>query len=361
LRIRRRLGNRVIVQDFALDAIRALARRYSFAEVAALLAEGLDGATVSTRTIAQLQQLCAFGQRLMELDAEDFGAADATVSSNVEHEVAARVWQTTVPAALRQRALECRMPQAPSESPRGALASLHPTYRLLLEVIDVRFRRGETMGVVAAAHIASEYAPLLVWERVLGHAGDPVRLAEAVGGEQSSWGHFEDRVCPHTKTEKSAAKRALHVSRENVTGWRAYLDRQHSVMSQALATCGAACPRPCSVYTRLSPGEAEVVTIGSRIALGLNGSALIRLRHSAPVGHGFGVPSRAEVLAAWGHTRETLARLAPSVGHEDGFVLPGFANLVSALAGERVEASTLIADTAAGIIELLPASPGVPA
>jgi hypothetical protein len=346
--------------ETALDAVRVLARRCSFAEVAALLAEGLDGNVLNVRTIAQLQQLCAFGQRLIELDAEDFGKADATISSNVEHEVAARVAQVMVPQALRKRAQECRMPQAPREMPRGALASLRPTFKLLLEVIDVRFERGETMGVIAAAHIASEYAPLLVWERVLGHAGDPALMESAVGGENSSWGHFEDRSCPHTKSEKSAAKRVLHVSQENVVGWRAYIDRQHSTVSQALSTCAGSCPRPCSVYTRLSPHQAEIVRIGSRIAIGLNGSALIRLRHRAPVGHGFGVPSRDEVLEAWEHTRESLCRLAPSTLYDDGFILPGFSNLVSTLAGTPIEPTTLIADTAAGIIALLPISSGAP-
>ena len=324
-----------------------------------MLAEGLHDGVLSTATIAQLQQLCAFGQRLMEFDAEDFGLADATESSNVEHGVATRFGEAEVPPALCKRALECRMPQAPRESPRGALASLHPTFRLLLEVVDIRFKRGETMAVVAAAHIASEYAPLLVWERVLGHAGDPALMAQAVAGDRSLWGHFDERACPHTKAEKSAAKRVLHVYGENVIGWRAYLDRQHSVMSHALGTCAASCPRPCSVYKRLSAQDAQIVTIGSRIALALNSSAIIKLRHSAPVGHGFGVPSRAEVLEAWRHTRQSMARLAPSVADDDGFVLPGFANLVSTMAGERMEASTLIADTAAAIIDLLQASPEV--
>jgi hypothetical protein len=346
--------------ETALDAVRVLARRCSFAEVAALLAEGLDGSALSTPAIAELQQLCAFGQRLMEFDAEDFGEADATVSSNIEHEAAAQVNDATVPLALRMRALECRMPQAPRESPRGALASLRPTFRLLLEMIDVRFRRGETLAVVAAVHIASEYAPLLVWERVFGHAGDPALMPDAVGGDQSLWGHFNDRACPQTKAEKSAAKRSLRVYRENVVGWRAYLDRQHSVMSRALATCAASCPHPCTVYTRLSPRQAETVTIGSRTAVSLSGSTIIKLRHSAPVGHGFGVPSRKEVLDAWAHTRESLSRLAPPVAEDDGFVLPGFANLVSTLAGERLEPSTLIADTAAAIVNLLPPAASTP-
>lgn len=341
--------------ETALDAVRVLARRCSFAEVAALLAEGLDGAVFSARTIGRLQQLCAFGQRLMEFDAEDFGAVDATVASNIDNAAASRVGKTMVPPMLRKRALECRMPQAPHESPRGALASLRPTFRLLLEAIDIRFRRGETMAVLAGAHIASEYAPLLVWERVLGHAGDPALMPEAVTGEKSLWGHFDERACPHTKAEKSAAKRVLHVYHENVVGWQAYLDRQHSVMSHALAKCAAKCPLPCTVYTRLSKEQAEMVRFGSRIALNFNGSTFIKLRHSAPVGHGFGVPSRGELLKVWRHTREALGRLAPAVAREDGYVLPGFVNLMSTLAGEKLEASTLVRDTAAAIIELLDA------
>jgi hypothetical protein len=181
-------------------------------------------------------------------------------------------------------------------------------------------------------------------------------VAKAVGGEGSYWGVFGSRACPHTKLEKSATKRVLRVGQENVVGWRAYLDRQHSVVSQALGVCAASCPHPCSVYTRLSPREAETVTLGCRIALSFSGSSLIRLRHSSPVGHGFGVPSRTEVLEAWRQTRESLARLAPSINADDGFVLPGFANLASALAGKRLEPGTLMTDTTAAILELL-ASP----
>lgn len=344
----------------ALDALRVLNRRYAFAEVAALLAESNDH-RLSTRSVAQLQQLCAFGQRLLDLDAEDFGNEDAASGANTEHAVASRVTEAGVPADLRMRALECRMPQSARESHRGALGSLRPAYRLLLEVIDARFRRSETTAVVAAVHIASEYAPLLVWERVLGHAGDPALLPGAVSGEGSSWGDLDDRGCPHTKSEKSAARRSVLVARENEAGWRSYLNRQHSNMSHALAVCAASCPRPCAVYNRLGPRDAEAVTVGSRIALVLNDSPIIRLRHSAPVGHGFGVPSRTELLEAWDRSRTSLARLAPSIGEDDGFALPGFANLVSSLAGRDMPAATLIADAAAGIGKLLSSAQDDPA
>jgi hypothetical protein len=342
--------------ETALDALVTLARRYSFADVAALVAHGAGGEKLTTHDVAQLQQLCAFGQRLIDLDAEDFGQTDAAAGSNVEYEVAGRVQGDSVPERLLLRALECRMPQSPREKHRGALGSLRPAYRLLLEVIEARFARRETMLLVATVHIASEYAPLLAWESALGHAGDPARIDAAVKGEGSVWGDFDDRECPHTKPERSATKRILTVSQENATGWRSYLDRQHSNVAHAFAVCAAACRKPCTVYTRLSPEHAQAVTHGSRLALALNDSALVRLRHSAPVGHGFGVPSPAEVLQAWGHTRKTLARIEPAIGLDDGYPLPGFASLVSALAGEPMAAGGLLADTAESITAVLRAA-----
>ncbi len=346
--------------ETAFDALLVLTQRYAFTEVAALLSEGAAGERLSTRDVAQLQQLCALGQRLLDLDAEDFGELDAAADANVEHAIATEVTGDAVPEYLRERALLCRVPQSSRERERGALGSLRPVYRLLLEVIDARFRRRETNAVVSSMHIASEYAPLLVWERVLGHAADPARVGSAVGGEGSAWGNFEDRECPHTKTEKSAAKRILTVSQENDAGWRTYLARQHSNVSHAFGVCASACKRQCTVYTRLSPSDAEIVTHGCRLALTLNDSAIMRLRHSAPVGHGFGVPSLPQLLETWDRTRTSLGRIEPSIMDDDGFPLPGFATLVSVLASEPLTQDTLLADTAGEITTLLQAYGKVP-
>jgi hypothetical protein len=339
--------------ETAFDALALLTQRYAFGEVAALLGAGAGGERLTNRDVAQVQQLCAFGQRLIDLDAEDFGELDSAAGANVEHEVASRFNGEAVPEYLRERALACRVPQSPREKSRGALGTLKPTYRLLLEVIDARFRRHETNAVVAAVHIASEYAPLLAWEHVLGHAADPIRMPNAVGGEGSVWGDFDDRECPHTKTEKSAARRALTVAQENDPGWRTYLARQHSNVSHAFGVCAAECRRPCSVYTRLSTAEAAIVTHGCRLAMVLNDSAIMRLRHSAPVGHGFGVPSPDQLLETWGRTRTSLGRIDPSVLDDDGFALPGFAALVSALAHESLVPDTLLADTGSEITGVL--------
>lgn len=335
------------------DLLIALAKRYAFREVAALVAQGAAGDRLTVRDAAQVQQLCAFGQRLFDLDAEDFGRSDAAVDANTDTSLADRVAGDAVPPELLKRALACRMPQAPRESHRGALGSLRPAYRLLLEVIAARWQRRETSALVAAIHIASEYGPLLAWEGVLGHAGDPALLPAAVTGRGSAWGDVDDPSCPHTKAERWAARQALRVADESPARWRDYLDRQHSNTAHALGVCAAECKRPCSVLTRLSKEDEMAVVDGSRLALAFVRSPIVRLRHAAPVGHGFGVPSPNEVLKAWQATRARLSDLIPGGLPDDGFPLPGLTHLFSALAGEPMTPDTLLADTAAAVVSAL--------
>lgn len=65
------------------------------------------------------------------------------------------------------------------------------------------------------------------------------------------------------------------------------------------------------------------------------------------------MPSQTELLEAWSRTRDSLARIDPVIAQDDGYPLPGFVSLVSALAGQPIQPSTLLADTAAGIIAVL--------
>jgi hypothetical protein len=98
-----------------------------------------------------------------------------------------------------------------------------------------------------------------------------------------------------------------------------------------------------------------VLESGSKLAALLNDSSIVKLRHAAPVGHGFGVPSQAEVLDAWQRGRASLARYAPAISDEDGFPLPGFTALVSGLAGTPVRPATLLQETAEAITRALTA------
>ncbi|GII55598.1 hypothetical protein Pth03_39870 [Planotetraspora thailandica] len=320
--------------DSARDLLVALAGRYSFGDVGALAPAVLkDGERVELVVTA-----CEFGQRLLTLDAEDF---------------AAEVSPHAVPADLRRRARDCNMPQTAKSQPRGALESMRPAYGLFLDVIEARWRRREFSAMIAAVHIASEYLPLLAFEPALGHGGDPVRWPEGLRAPGSRFGVIGDRVCAHTRAEQSAAERTLRVAVEPSTGWRAYLDRQHSKVAGALATCVARCRHPCPAMDWVP--DREDLARRAEVALAFANSPLVRLRHAAPVGHGFGVPSAEEVLDAWERSRAHLARTA--VGHEaaadDGFPLPGLPTLLSAVAAAPVGPGGLLADVSAHLVHLL--------
>jgi hypothetical protein len=340
------------VMETAREVLRTLTLRYAFGDVAALAADGIGG--LAADRAAEVRLLCSFGQRLLDLDAEDFGVREVTGDPIVDAHL--------VPRDLLKRARASRMPQSPREQPRCALDSLRPAYRLLLEVIDIRWQRREMAALVAAVHIASEYLPLLAWEPVLGHAGDPARLGASVSGPGSRFGvplvQGQPRCCDLTRPQNAAAERALRVAGEPAPGWRAYLDRQHSHIADALGVCAATCRTPCDVVTRIDPPVREDLAERCKLALDFGDGALVRLRHAAPVGHGFGVPSPAEVDEAWDRTRTSLSHhrigekaLADSAA--DPYPLPGLAAIISAAAAFPIEADTLLRDTAERIAALL--------
>ncbi|SEG55391.1 hypothetical protein SAMN04489712_106228 [Thermomonospora echinospora] len=328
--------------ESAQDLLGALARRYAFGDLGALA-----GRALPPEAAARVAALCAFGQRVLELDAEDFGMPEAAGE---------------VPVDLLDRARASRMPQSPRERPRGALATLHPGYALLLEVIGIHWRRREMAALVGVIHIVSEYLPVLAWEPVLGHAADPALLPAAVTGPDSRFGTALDpdapRRCGHTQAERSACARSLRVAREPAAGWRAYLDRQHSQVAQALGVCAAECRTPCSVITRLEDKERAALVARCTLAHTFTESALVRLRHSAPVGHGFGVPSCEEVEEAWARAcaslrRQPLGEAALADAGQDSYPLPGLPALVSAIAGAPIAPGTLLRDVTHRLVSVL--------
>jgi hypothetical protein len=340
-----------------------LSHRYAFRELAYLIGVGATGVALGQREVARVQQLCAYGERLLDLDGEDLARRDSATGSSTDATIAEIVSGELVPAYLVERGRLCHIRQAASSGlhPADALDSLRPAYRLLLEVIAARWQRRETASLVAAAHIAAEYAPLLAWQRVLGHAGDPAQLAAdpAFAGPGSRWGDLDAPDCPHTKRDSSAARRAMRVALEPPSGWQSYLDRQHSTVSHAMGFCATSCPTPCSVLTSRSDADRTLLGEACRLAGAFAHCGLVRLRHAAPVGHGFGVPSPHEVAEAWQRSRDGIAGrggLGVAVTIEDGYPLPGLPSLFSAIAGVELTADTLLADTAAEITsELDPA------
>jgi hypothetical protein len=336
--------------ETAREVLTTLARRYAFGDLAALCEAGAAG--LPPGVAGEVRLLCSFGQRLIDLDAEDFGLPERTGDPVVDAH--------RVPEDLLARARASRMPQSAKEDTRGALRTLGPAYALLLEVIEARWRRREMAALVAAVHIAAEYLPLLAWEPVLGHAGDPALLPESVSGPGSRFGvpaeNGRPRDCDLTRPERSAAVRALRVAREPGPGWRNYLDRQHSTVAAALGRCATSCRTPCDVVTRLAPEVRDALTERCRLAREFAEGALVRLRHAAPVGHGFGVPNPDEVSDAWARTRRSLGRQPlgrRAAGEVRDYPLAGLPEVFSAAAGYPIVPDTLLRDVAARLVVML--------
>ena len=137
---------------------------------------------------------------------------------------------------------------------------------------------------------------------------------------------------------RATARRALNAATGDPDGYTAYLDRFHSRLWSALAVCALN-----HLLYRDSP--------------------VVALRHHAPVGHFFGVPSTAEISDAWLRTWERLAApwpdganplAAAGLGAPDpAEALPGMSALVSAVAGRTVGPGTLIRDIGADVAAAL--------
>ncbi|GAB2835714.1 hypothetical protein GCM10022221_38580 [Actinocorallia aurea] len=314
-----------------MAVLEELARRCAFGDLAALARSG--------HAPRRIEGIAEFGHQLLQLDAEDFGVA-----------------HPSVPRALVDRALAVRVPQEPGEAYRGALGSMHAGFRLLLEVIAVHWERRELGGVVAAAHIAAEYLPVLAWEPVLGHAADPARLPDHMKIAGSRFGvAAENDRCAHTRGLVAAAERSLRVAGDPPEGWRNYLDRQHTTVIKALSVCAFECRTPCSVIENLRGDARAALAARCRLAREYADGAFVRLRHAAPVGHGFGVPSEEEVLDAWARSSRSLDKHALFREEPAGpdFPIPGLPRVFSAVAGVPITPDTLLADVSAHLIGLL--------
>ena len=340
------------------SVIGALLRGHWYDAASTLLDGSSDGDQSSSRSRseavsdanpsrARAQRLAAAARRVLDLDAEDF----ASIATGFH-------------APWAKRLAECSFPPAPREPQRGALGSLISLYELMLEVLEIRAARREPLQVVVTAHLIGEYLPLLAWESTLGHGGDPLRLPSFVGG--SKWG-TDDPSCPHSSALRSTAKRSLNACSGDDAGYTTYLDRFHSRLGDALAVCavnldttasgdrpepGDLCPNPCGFIRALPMETRRDLDARVRLAMLYVESPIVALRHHAPVGHFFGVPSAVEISEAWLLTWDRLSLpwrdgcnplsnviQRPTAGTE---ALPGMSTLVSAVAGRPMKAGRLV-------------------
>jgi hypothetical protein len=325
------------------NSLRSLLRGHWYDAVVAVLHDhGSDDPRLQ-----YAERLAVAAKRILDLDAEDFGQIGSEFDAD---------WARSLE--------EASFPAEPRDPQRGALASLDGLYGLMLEVLELRARRQEPLQVVVTAHLIGEYLPQLAWEARLGHGGDPLRMRESVG---ERWGSASTE-CPHSSTARATAKRALNACDGDVVGYTAYLDKFHSRLGAALAVCamnhetvkagerpdmGTTCPNPCGWALRGPLAERRDLDARVRLALVYQDSAIVALRHHAPVGHFFGVPSNAEIVEAWLATWERLNASWPDGSNPllgdiagDGGTpteaLPGMSRLVSAVAGRRIGAGRII-------------------
>jgi hypothetical protein len=338
-----------------------LLRGHWYDAVLALLDQALrdDGQPARTADLGRARELAEVARRVLDLDAEDFTA----ISRRFD-------------AAWAGRLADSSFPAEPRDPVRGALGSLVPLYELMLEVLQVRALRREPLQVVVTAHLIGEYLIQLAWESTLGHGGDPLRLAGFVG--DSRWG-TEDPTCRHPSALRSTARRALTACSGDVAGYTTYLDRFHSRLGEALGVCGLnldvvargerpdvgePCPLPCAFVTELGRKRRRDLDARIRLAMLYIDSPIVALRHHAPVGHFFGVPSVAEISDAWLRTWEKVSApwpdganpvLAPALQARtpEDEALPGLSALVSAVADRPIGPGRLLHDIGTDVARAL--------
>lgn len=312
--------------------------------------------------IEQAGRMATAAKRVLDLDAEDFGPiADGFDAP----------WATAL--------TDASFPLEPRDPRRGALGSLVPLYELMLEVVQLRSARHESLQVVVTAHLIGEYLGHLAWEGTLGHAGDPALMRQSTDG---LWGS-DDPACPHTSAQRATAKRSLNACDGDTPGYTAYLDRFHSRLGDALAVCamnhatleagerpdvGETCPHPCGFALRPPLEHRRHLDARVRLARIYQDSPIVSLRHHAPVGHFFGVPSVAEISDAWLRTWDKLTQQWPDGSNPllaadaarpavEDEALPGLAALVSAVADRPIGPGHVIRDIGADVVELLSGPP----
>jgi hypothetical protein len=361
---RSQLGRRGIPaaegEDIEPALIRRLIEGHWYDAVSVMLEPSARDPGASVQLV-RVQALATAVRRVLDLDAEDF----STIASGFSDSWIARL-------------ADCSFPQTPRDPHRGALGSLVPLYELMLEVMELRALRRESMQIVVTAHLISEYLVQLAWESTLGHGGDPLQLGDFVGG--SRWG-TDDPTCPHSPAQRSTAKRTLSACGGDQAGYTAYLDRFHSRQGEALSVCamnhatigvgqrpdvGVTCANPCGFIRQLAEQQRRDLDARVRLALLFVHSPIVALRHHAPVGHFFGVPSAQEIADAWELTWErvnvdwpdgdnplhAVDSMSAGALHE---TLPGMSTLVSAVAGRTIGPGNLMRDMATDLLQTLDA------
>ena len=308
----------------------------------------------------EFSAVARLGQRLLRLDLERVDLADHGHLASA------------VPSDLASRVGGLQFPRRPDSIDRGPLADFGPLVSLMLEVFAIRWRRRESLHVLALIHLIGEYAGHMAWEPVLGHSLDPPMLADDVSGRASLWGQVGDDRCGHRRSQQHLASEVseLEMMRSEAR-WVEFLHEEYSRVGEMMTVCALrgsmrafdrrvrGCSAHCSVWVRHSEADRDALERRARLAALLGASPLIQMRHSAPVGHFFGVPDLEEIAQEWGRfAHEARKRLGHdlSVGGGVDDMPQNLCLLISALRGEPTQQSSLVADVVSHLRSLLDAS-----
>lgn len=281
---------------------------------------------------SEIRALAELGDGVLNIDAHSFEGwiRHPLVPDEIKSELGKRIWPTQSTAI-----------------PTGALNSLIPTYELLLEIFEVRVLKGDVTMALSIVHLMAEYFPFLGWERTLGHSGNPKQLAQHLTQEGVMW---KTEVCPLNRQFRRAFDAVLEAS-DNDRNWNNYLHDTHSRVASALNLC-ASVPKPlpgpsgqrtCRTPCTVRSGDTDL-SWAMVIVRRLRDSSFLMLRHDAPVGHFFSVPTETEILETWEATWEGLLAdrdEAPELenplrGITRTGALPGLPELISLVADRPV-------------------------
>lgn len=300
----------------------------------------------------QIRALAELGDAVLNIDAHNFEnwLSHQFIPEEIKSELALRVW-----------------PIKRTETAVGALKSLLPTFELLWEVFEVRVLKGDVTMALSIVHLMAEYLPLLGWEKTLGHAGNPIQLAQHLTQDGVMW---KNEVCPLNRQHRRAFDSVLEAS-DSEKNWNDYLHDTHSRVASALTLCaGVPNPLPGPSGQRTCRTVCTVRSGGSDLAWAmvlvrrLRDSSLLMLRHDAPVGHFFSVPDEKEILRTWETTWEGLladrdeapAQTNPLRGVTRTGALPGLPELIAVVVGrpemDRLEPSNVIGKISQSIQDL---------
>ena len=318
-----------ISRNLILDHLRS----YRFVEARAAWQVLGDPRSPEARPI---EALTLFGRRLLRLDLEDIALGDRPeLVAHLDDDL----------AALGRK---LNFPRRATDPDRGPLGHPLELVAQLLESLRVRWDRSEVLHVMALIHLMGEYLGHLAWSSVLGDGADPMSLPVHVRGSHSLWGDLEDRRCGHGRAHKELALRILRGEpARSDEAWVRFLRRDYSRIGDLLSVCATRdsgrawkgrvrnCDAPCSVWTRLGRGTQLELEARMEIVRWYTRSPLLQLRHSAPVGHFFGVPTRDEIEEQWDLMADRMAtRLEVDLGQ--GGVPSQAARLCGLVAGTEI-------------------------